>query len=269
MRIILITLLCTLAGSLLLPAQQPGSGVSSNDKKLFEILEAWRKESQTLETMIFTFQTEAVEPALPEPNKGVGMAKLRKRQGNAVQVRVDLGQATADGKIDPNRLTYSYIYNGDTIYQMVHKEKQVNTFKTKDGQMKEGVLPFLRGMSLEETIKRYTISCDKIDTNYSYVNIIPRVEADNRDFSKAVLVFANKSFTDPSGKVLLPQNYISVLQWEEPNRTRNTWKITQLWRNEQTRGFVNEEDFLLPRLTADWKVSQGGTSSGGGVPTKK
>jgi TIGR03009 family protein len=98
---------------------------------------------------------------------------------------------------------------------------------------------FLFGMNLEEARRRYEIKLTKEDEWYCYLDIEPRMPADEANFSRARVVLNKTTF--------LPRQF----WFEQPNGDAVTWDLPRI----DTPVSLKREEFEQPVLPAGWRMN--------------
>ena len=151
-------------------------------------------------------------------------------------------EMTPDGKKD---FSERFVCSGSFLYEFRPSEKVIQSHeipKPKAGQVADdNFLSFLFGMKKDEAKSRYDLKLTKTDSNYVYVEILPRNAADKVDFKRAQIVL----FKD----TMLPRR----LWFEQPNKTETTWDVLQINPNDKT---IDRREFDAPAPPPGWKVVQ-------------
>jgi hypothetical protein len=130
-------------------------------------------------------------------------------------------------------------FTGTFVYQFVPSSQVIKVYEMKTGQSnQDNFLPFLQGMKAQDAKARYGLKLLKIDNNYVYIEIMPRLPEDKADFRMARLVLWNGSF--------LPRE----LRFVDVNGNENVWDIPKIQANDAQ---VTRNTFTAPKLPTGWK----------------
>ena len=131
------------------------------------------------------------------------------------------------------------ICTGTFVYQFVPSSQVIKVYEMKTGQSnQDNFLPFLQGMKAQDAKARYGLKLLKVDNNYVYIEIMPRLPEDKADFRMARLVLWNGSF--------LPRE----LRFVDVNGNENVWDIPKIQANDAQ---VTRNTFTAPKLPEKWK----------------
>jgi TIGR03009 family protein len=144
-----------------------------------------------------------------------------------------------DGK---NDLAEKVIYTGTHLYQFVPAQKEIRRYELpprKPGQVADdNFLTFLFGMKVDEARKRYELTLIKEDRWYVYIDVTPRLPADQATFTRARVVLNRDSY--------LPRQ----LWFEHGIANEVTWDIPRV----QTGVAVDRRVFEAPTPPRGWKL---------------
>jgi len=112
----------------------------------------------------------------------------------------------------------------------------------QNGAFDNNLLSFLFGMSAVDAKRRYELTLTRDATqekpHYIYVDVLPRMESDKREFTKAQIVFFSAT--------MLPRR----LWFQTPNGGETIWDLP----NMNTTVKLKPTDFIPPEAPAGWKT---------------
>ena len=162
--------------------------------------------------------------------------------GTAKYLKPDKAKLEMVRKDKPD-LQERYVYTGAFLYAFDQPSKELRAYPVtapKAGQSNEdNVLALVLGMKAEEAKRRYVLQLDSPEKPYYYyINILPRLIDDKREFTRAQLV--------------LDKNTLLVrrLWFEAPNKNTVLWDMPKV----EVNGAMNVREFDKPEPPPGWKV---------------
>jgi TIGR03009 family protein len=253
----------TLAAALLAgaaTAQQPGAPAAPSQSRtpanpavldprdpLDGLLMRWEqamKGVQTLEAQCVRTTQELT--GFKRSDEFVGIARYAKP---------NLAMMQLQDRADQNRFE-RFISTGTYLYEFRPTQKLIVVHKLpppKPGQVgDDSFLSFMFGMRAEEAKRRYDLKLSKEDKDYFYLEVLPRSEQDQREFSRAQLVLDKKT--------LMP----AQLWFVQPNKATITWRLPVVKTGVQ----LDRKEFEQPALPKDWKMVMEAAPTGDVPPSK-
>jgi TIGR03009 family protein len=230
---VLATAAALLCGAALL-AQQPQPQPQPAANALNQVLANWEKVMVSMDSFTAQCSLTKLNKTFQTTEVLEGSAKYLKPNRASLELR---HKTKADSMI-------KWVFSGTEFYEYVPSEKLVRVHKMQGGGNQDNFLSLiLGGMKAEEAHKRYQLALVEPRPNdqwYYYIDIIPRHAQDKAEFARARLTLFKSSY--------LP----AQLWFEQPNRDEQTWSFPKI--NSNVR--LQPEEFGLPKLPADWKISQ-------------
>jgi TIGR03009 family protein len=245
-RLALIGLLIT--SSLHAQQPQPAAPPAPTPARLDELLARWEKEMQGIQSLSLECVRTDVNKTFGGTDVWVGSVKFMKPN----LARLELFAAIIDPAkpvTDPRQMKLNQevyekvISTGNFLYQFVPKSKEVNVTELstpKAGQVADDPnMSFLSGMKADEAKKRYELKLVKEDQYYIYIELMPKLDMDKREFQKARLVLNQSNF--------LPRQ----IWYQAPNGNEQTWDIPKADANAK----IERTEFAAPTtLPPGWKM---------------
>jgi TIGR03009 family protein len=207
------------------PPTMPAAGAAS---RLDYLLQRWEKEMTAVRSLV---------------------ARCTRTEVNNVNMSTDVFDGTAR-YLRPNlavldmtkrgkpEVYEKYICTGKFLYEYRPQQKVVRVHELPNGQgvAEDGFLSFLFGMKAEEAKRRYDLTLVKEDQWWIYLEILPKLPADKRDFQKARLVLSAATF--------LPRE----LWFQQPNGNEVKWDLPKV----ESGVPLNPQEFAPPATPAGW-----------------
>ncbi|HEY1191482.1 MAG TPA: TIGR03009 domain-containing protein [Gemmata sp.] len=194
---------------------QPVLPAAKADPKLDPHLVEWEKKMTgviNLRTEIQLARTDAV------------FKKTTNFRGLVLCMKPNFAVLRLDNTGDPTKADYeAYICNGKAVYAYNGVAKTITEFKLP--QAGAGVdnlmLDFLAGMKAKDVKERFDINLFKIDENYIYLDIKPRLGKDQREFKHLRLALYGPGANTKTVAYLPAQVYML-----KPNDDVEVWKFS-------------------------------------------
>src|SRR5229473_7136528 len=226
-----------LSGPALL-AQQPAAGtggaiqspaLNPTGSRLDAILMSWEQAMKPIQTASTQCTHTVVDKVLKDKQVFEGTAQFMKPNLAVLDLKM---------KDRPQDVEH-VVCTGTFVYQFVPSSQVIKVYAMKTGQSnQDNFLPFLQGMKAQDAKARYGLKLLKVDNNYVYIEIMPRLLEDKADFRVARLVLWNGSF--------LPRE----LRFVDVNGNENIWDIPKIQANDAQ---VTRNTFTAPKLPEKWK----------------
>src|SRR5262245_52864032 len=172
-------------------------------------------------------------------------AKPRVMEGEARYLKPNLA-ALRLVQVDEPRFYELMVCTGQFLYEYRPQFKKlvVHELPQKASGFDNNLLSFLFGMNAADAKRRYelTLSKDVSEQNphWIYIDIVPRFEADEREFTRAQLVL--------SARDMLPRR----LWFEHPNHSEVTWDLKEM----DTAVELKPMDFRPPDAPKGWDMQR-------------
>ncbi|MFL5244740.1 MAG: TIGR03009 domain-containing protein [Gemmataceae bacterium] len=215
-----------------------------DQSKLDGYLGNWENVTKGLRTLDITVNRKRKSAGLGDLDVYTGSIKFMKfedKNNPVVLAAMDLqkkgGRATDFEKI---------VFTGAYLYVFQPREKLILYYDAgpaKAGKANDDTfMPFLSGMKAADAKKRYDIKLTKVDADYIYLEIYPRLARDKTDFIRAQIVI-NRS------------NFLPARVWYvEANHDTTTFEVVKIEKDKR----INRQEFEKPELPGkDWKYKKG------------
>jgi TIGR03009 family protein len=212
-----------------------------DQSKLDGYLNNWESVTKGLRTLDITVNRKRKSAGLGDLDVYTGSIKFMKiedKNNPVVLAAMDLqkkgGKATDYEKI---------VFSGTYVYEFRPRDKVVVYYDlgpAKPGKPNDdSLMPFLSGMKTADAKKRYDIKLTKVDADYIYLEIFPRLQKDKTEFIRAQIVI-NRS------------NFLPARVWYvEPNRDTITFEVVKIEKDKR----LNRQEFEKPELPGkDWRI---------------
>lgn len=176
----------------------PRQAASAVDPRMLELLTSWEGVSRSHESLYAQFTRTDRSPALVEPKVYEGQALLRKPNLACLDFQEVLKDRPKPA------FSQRIVCSGAKVYQFLGPTKQVFVYPLAEDErrraIEEGPLPFLFNMRVERALQRYTWRLleerpAQGTKPASYIiEIVPLVEIDLEEFSKALVMLNQESF---------------------------------------------------------------------------
>ena len=160
-------------------------------------------------------------------------------EGEARYLKPNLAALRLIQKEDP-KIYELVISTGNFVYEYRPEFKRlvVHEVDPRNGNFDNNLLSFLFGMTAAEAKARYELTLSKENADYIYIDILPRHEADKREFTRAQIVFF--------AATTLPRR----LWFEKPNGDQVTWDLPEM----DTKVRLAPTDFRPPQAPPGWET---------------
>lgn len=219
----------TLAASLLTisvvwaqPPAIPGAPVGGQpvvDQKKAAALDAYLGEWEKKMVGVMNLRTE-VSLTRTEPL----FKKSTTFSGSVLCMKPNLAVLRLNNTADKSGVDYeAYICDGKAVYAYNGVAKTITEFKLPQGQagVDNLMLDFLSGMKAKDVKERFEIDLFKVDENYIYLDIKPRLGKDQREFKHLRLALYGPGKATASMAYMPAQVYM-----HKPNDETEVWQFT-------------------------------------------
>lgn len=230
------------------PQTQPTVLSPDQQKRIDEILTTWETDGKALESLLVRFKVSKEDAVFKKQTFSVGEARVLKMPVGTFGIRLEIYEQGRDGKPDYNKLERKYIFSGIWLYEYDPSNKIIYS-KTVQQAVKpdDGPFAFIFGLKALEAKKRFALSIEKADKDWTWLKINPLTPQDQKEFTVAILGMVN--YVNRVG----PKDFPIYIKWKEVNNNTMQWEITETIRNDKTK--VSPLDFTIDEdKKAGWKV---------------
>jgi TIGR03009 family protein len=169
------------------------------DPRLEALLRGWESRTKSITNLRCEFTRYTLEQAFPVERVEYGRASyIRPDKGH-----LDLWKTPERKKED---YTEIFICDGQAIHQYTFRTKEYIQHLLPASQQGEnimqGTLPFLFGLGPAEAKSRFAIRLEKEDTDWAWIEVLPRFEEDRQNF-RVVKVVLNKTTFLPGAMLVV------------------------------------------------------------------
>jgi TIGR03009 family protein len=219
----------------------PPAAPPAEDKVLDGYLQKWEAKMKDVTALGAQLMRVDKDRTFDTVTKLVGEAWYMKDGKGPTALNLAILQMRPEGK-KPEEFQEKYVCTGTYLYDFRPAQKELRVYelpKPKPGQVAEdNLLSLLFGMKAEDAKHRYSLKLAKEDQYYIYVDITPRLRADQADFRHALLVLDKNNF--------LPRQ----LRFEHANGNEVMWDMP----NVRTDIKLDRRAFDAPKPPEGWKL---------------
>lgn len=199
-------------------AQPPAGQPPANAQKLNAHLDAWNKQMGGLTNFHAKFKLTRTEATFKRESKFTGSVLMMK----PMFARLRLDSTT-------NKDDYeAFICNGKALYVYSGLQKTITEYPINPQQQAGGdlMLDLVRGMTPATATQRFQIDLFKEDPNYVYLDIKPRLGADQQEFLHCRFALFGPNVKPPH----IP--YMPASAWlMKPSQDTELWEFSDLQAN--------------------------------------
>lgn len=255
-------------------AAQPAGAAAAlkpDPRRMDAILEAWSKQSKTVQTLYARFTREDVVQAWQDKTRYDGTAYLK--SPNLAYLNFE--KFGEDGKSKPYE---RIVCNGSQVYHFLADNKQVHIYTLAEQErqraLEEGPLPFLFNMDADRARLRYQMTLLQENEELFLIAITPIQQVDREAFSRAYIYLDKKRFMPTQIRLIDPSN----------GKDSKTFSIVVVQPNikvpdayydssSQTRDVVQSAKWDVVEYGSDGKPVNGGRAAAGppaqGAPARQ
>ena len=240
MRVLAIAMFGLLVAALAVSAQ--GVAPVAPKENLDTALRGWEKAMTDLKSFVCVVQRKTLDKALGarDEHKGYAMFLAPTTKDGGSRARLELGKISNPKIFEKYICTGTYLYEYAPVNQTVRIHDMPQT--KQQGVHQESFLSFLFGMGAEQAKARYQMELvypKTPDSNYHYIQIVPKQAQDKSDFS-----FARLS--------LYRANHLPAQIWYlQPNKNEIEWNFTEVQTNVQI-----PLKYFEPDQPAGWRTER-------------
>jgi TIGR03009 family protein len=242
MRYRWLSLLAVASAATLALAQQPPPPAAKLDpanNQMDAILVQWEKAMGAINTLHTKVTRRSVD-------KTFGAVEVC--EGEAKYVKPNKASIWLQNAAKPQEFE-RMVCNGQLVYKWEPRLREIHLYeleKPKQGQVSdENFVSFMFGMKAGQAKERYQMALNQepkflTDPNYYYVDVLPKLAADQQEFKRARLVLVKATG--------LP----AQIWFEAPNQNETCWDFSKMVTNIP----IDLREFEQPTPPKDWQLKR-------------